>query len=314
MRSASGITMSLRTRNLIEALYGSELRDRRRPGLFRRFLRLFSRKKRRKLDAATMAIVRSHKRLLTKWRIVVASALILFVAHAVVAVHYFNILTSMQQDMFREAAKINILLQRRRNISINLARTVRDYAIHEVDIFRHLADVRASNQGIEAAASDQFEGVARQLQGLMTTKGAGLAAGAVAAADSSTPARSTFLEGEPLAAGGDAESAVEEIDSFIMDATGGELTMNGKLEGLLAVAERYPDLKLSENFRTFMDALIGTEKEISDKRMKYSDAVNNYSTTLLTFPGNIYAKVFRFDSVSYYEADPTARQFSPVEY
>ena len=306
--------MSVRTRNLIEALYGSELRDRHRPGLFRRFLRLFSRKKRRKIDAATMAIVRSHKRLLTKWRIVVASALILFVAHAVVAVHYFNMLTSMEQDVFRETAKINILLQRRRNISINLARTVRDYAIHEVDIFRHLADVRASNQGIEAAASDQFEGVARQLQGLMTTKGAGLVAGAVAAADSSTPALSTSLEGEPLAAGGGAESAVDEIDSFIMDATGGELTMNGKLEGLLAVAERYPDLKLSENFRTFMDALIGTEKEISDKRMKYSDAVNNYSTTLMTFPGNIYAKVFGFDSVSYYEADKTARLFSPVEY
>ena len=306
--------MSSRTMNIIERLYGAELRDRRRPGLFQRFMRLFRRKKRRKLDAGTMAIVRARKRMLTARHIVVASGLLLFVIHAMVAVYYFNMLTRMEQDVFREEAKIASLLQRRRNISVNLARTVRDYAIHEVDIFRHLADVRATTQGIGGASGDQFNGVARQLQALMTTKRAGLAAGAVAAEDSSIPAESTSLEEEPLAAGGDAENVVDEIGSFIEGSAAGELTMDGKLAGLLAVAERYPDLKLSENFRTFMDALVETEKELCDKRMNYSDVVNNYTTTLMTFPGNVFAKVYGFDPLSYYNADRTARQFRPVEY
>ena len=84
--------------------------------------------------------------------------------------------------------------------------------------------------------------------------------------------------------------------------------------GLVAVAESYPDLKLSENFRQFMDALVETEKELSEARMQYSNVVNTYTTLLRTFPGNLFAVIYGFEPLPYFEAAAEAKAFRPVEY
>ena len=85
------------------------------------------------------------------------------------------------------------------------------------------------------------------------------------------------------------------------------------LSRLMAIAEQYPDLKLSENFRTFMDAILGFEEIIAELRMTYNNSVNEYSTVKDQIPGFIYAYMFKFKDFPYFQVDEDARGFIPIE-
>jgi len=61
------------------------------------------------------------------------------------------------------------------------------------------------------------------------------------------------------------------------------------LSRLLAVSERYPDLKANQNFLSLQSQLEGTENRIAVARRDYIEAVRAYNTELRTFPGVIWA-------------------------
>jgi len=65
--------------------------------------------------------------------------------------------------------------------------------------------------------------------------------------------------------------------------------LSGALGRLLAVAERYPDLKSNQNFLALQAQLEGTENRIAVARRDYIEAVRRYNTELRTFPGVIWA-------------------------
>ena len=65
--------------------------------------------------------------------------------------------------------------------------------------------------------------------------------------------------------------------------------LSGALGRLLAVSERYPDLKSNQNFLALQSQLEGTENRISVARRDYIEAVRQYNTELKTFPGVIWA-------------------------
>ena len=67
--------------------------------------------------------------------------------------------------------------------------------------------------------------------------------------------------------------------------------LSGALGRLLAVSERYPDLKSSQNFLTLQAQLEGTENRVAVARRDYIEAVRAYNTELKTFPGIIWASV-----------------------
>jgi len=73
----------------------------------------------------------------------------------------------------------------------------------------------------------------------------------------------------------------------------------GKVEGflgrLIAVAEAYPQLQASENFRALQDELAGTENRIAIARMRYNEAVEAYNIAAKRVPGVFFVKLFRFD-------------------
>src|SRR6266403_1634681 len=70
--------------------------------------------------------------------------------------------------------------------------------------------------------------------------------------------------------------------------------LTGALGRLLAVSERYPDLKSNQNFLTLQSQLEGTENRIAVARRDYIEAVRTYNTTLKTFPGLLWvATLFR---------------------
>ena len=67
--------------------------------------------------------------------------------------------------------------------------------------------------------------------------------------------------------------------------------LSGALARLLAVSERYPDLKANQNFLALQSQLEGTENRIAVARRDYIEAVRIYNTELRTFPGVIWATI-----------------------
>jgi len=70
--------------------------------------------------------------------------------------------------------------------------------------------------------------------------------------------------------------------------------LTGALKSLIAVSERYPDLKSNENFRDLQSQLEGTENRIAVARQRYIEAVRGFNTTARSFPTNLTAKMFDF--------------------
>ncbi len=68
--------------------------------------------------------------------------------------------------------------------------------------------------------------------------------------------------------------------------------LSGVLGRLLAVSERYPDLKSNANFLALQSQLEGTENRIAISRRDYNEAVRDYNTTLRVFPTILWAKTF----------------------
>src|SRR5947209_8061987 len=69
--------------------------------------------------------------------------------------------------------------------------------------------------------------------------------------------------------------------------------LQGALSRLLAVAENYPNLKADALFRDLQSQLEGTENRIAVARNRYIRAVQEYNTTVRSFPTNLTAMVFK---------------------
>ena len=66
----------------------------------------------------------------------------------------------------------------------------------------------------------------------------------------------------------------------------GQLT--SALSRLMAVSERYPELRSNQNFLALQSQLEGTENRIAVARRDFIQAIERYNTELRTFPGRIW--------------------------
>jgi len=64
--------------------------------------------------------------------------------------------------------------------------------------------------------------------------------------------------------------------------------LTGALSRLMAVSERYPDLKSNQNFLALQSQLEGTENRIAVARRDFIASVERYNTEIRTFPGRIW--------------------------
>ena len=71
---------------------------------------------------------------------------------------------------------------------------------------------------------------------------------------------------------------------------------------LMVVAERYPELKASDNFKSLQVQEEGTENRIGEARRKYNDAVQTYNQSVRRMPNAIIARIFGFDVMPKFEA------------
>ncbi|MDH4983051.1 LemA family protein [Hyphomicrobium sp. D-2] len=67
--------------------------------------------------------------------------------------------------------------------------------------------------------------------------------------------------------------------------------LGGALGRLMAVVERYPDIKSGQNFLALQSQIEGTENRIAIARRDYIQSVRAYNTEITTFPGRIWRAV-----------------------
>lgn len=92
-----------------------------------------------------------------------------------------------------------------------------------------------------------------------------------------TEARTSFLN---------AWSAKEKLQADDM--------LTWALKNLFAVSENYPDLKANQNFLQLQTELSDIENKIAAARRFFNSSINEYNSTIQSFPTNIVAKLFGF--------------------
>ncbi|MBA3649266.1 MAG: LemA family protein [Chitinophagales bacterium] len=73
---------------------------------------------------------------------------------------------------------------------------------------------------------------------------------------------------------------------------------------LLVVAERYPTLQTTQQFKDFQVQIEGTENRINKSRDDFNLSVQDYNTYIKTFPNNMMAGMFGFTEKGYFKSNP----------
>jgi len=87
--------------------------------------------------------------------------------------------------------------------------------------------------------------------------------------------------------------------------------LSGALTRLLAVVERYPDLKANQNFLALQEQLTSTENKISFSRQFYNDSVFNYNNKIQMVPSNIVAGITGFKQGEFFKVEEAAEREVP---
>lgn len=120
-------------------------------------------------------------------------------------------------------------------------------------------------------------------------------------------------ENEVYTAIADARSKLAGADT-VEELSEADSQLSSALSRLLVVVENYPQLKASENFIALQDQLEGTENRIATARNDYNAAAKEYNAKIRKFPSNIFAGVFGFEKVDYFEAEEGAEKNPEVSF
>jgi LemA protein len=100
----------------------------------------------------------------------------------------------------------------------------------------------------------------------------------------------------------------------VPDQADAENQITRGLRQLIAVAESYPELKANENFLALQEELTGTESKIAFARQFYNDQVMRLNTLIGSFPSNVIAKTFGFQTREFFDIEDPVRAPSEVEF
>jgi LemA protein len=95
-------------------------------------------------------------------------------------------------------------------------------------------------------------------------------------------------------------------------AAQGELS--GALGRLLVSVERYPELKANQNYLDLQKQLEGTENRIKVSRNDFNASVQEYNSTVRSFPNNIFAGMFKFNVRQPFQSDPGSEKAPSVQF
>lgn len=110
-----------------------------------------------------------------------------------------------------------------------------------------------------------------------------------------------------LAAVAQARSAAMMAGADVATRATAEMALSGAVGNLMAVAERYPELKASQNFLLLQEQLTTTENRIAFARQHYNETVRQFNTLIAEFPWNLIAGALRYTPEKMFAAEPEDR-------
>lgn len=93
-----------------------------------------------------------------------------------------------------------------------------------------------------------------------------------------------------------------------------QVGLGNALSRLLAVSEKYPELKANENFMDLQKQLEGTENRIAVERKVFNDTTQSYNYAVKSFPTSIIAGFKGLTTKPYFEADAQAKTAPKVKF
>jgi len=105
--------------------------------------------------------------------------------------------------------------------------------------------------------------------------------------------------------------AAIKSDADIATRAVAEIALSGAVGNLFAVAERYPELKASQNFLLVQEQLTTTENRIAFAQQHYNEMVRQFNTSIAELPGNLVAAVFAYSPEKMFAAESQNR--APVQ-
>ena len=104
-------------------------------------------------------------------------------------------------------------------------------------------------------------------------------------------------------------TAIQAQDVKAQEAA--ENQLSGALMRLMAISERYPELKSNQNFMQLQEQLGIIETDIEKSRRYYNGAVRQKNIAIDTFPSNMVANMFSFDKSPFFELESEAEKAVP---
>jgi LemA protein len=90
--------------------------------------------------------------------------------------------------------------------------------------------------------------------------------------------------------------------------------LSSALSRLMVVAERYPELRATQNFRDLQAQLEGTENRIAVERMRFNEAAQAYNIRRDRFPAVLIANLMGFQEKPYFKSQPGAEKAPEVKF
>ena len=90
--------------------------------------------------------------------------------------------------------------------------------------------------------------------------------------------------------------------------------MSEAMKSIFAVAEDYPDLKASENFKELQQELSSIENKIAYSRQHYNDAILGFNNAIETFPAVMFARMFGKQEKDQLQIDTADRELPDVDF
>ncbi|HIJ82831.1 MAG TPA: hypothetical protein HPQ00_01360 [Magnetococcales bacterium] len=186
----------------------------------------------------------------------------------------FNRMVAMEETVLSTNGRVINALQRRSNLFSNLINLTLNQAALEQEVFRHVADVRTTMTRRDRKKNSK--------------------------PPEATLAEKKLLEQNLAVAAPDAKE--NPSPNIPMP---GIPKIEPSMANLLAVVERYPDIRSSTTYQQLMDKLVEIEDRIITRRSEYNEAVRTYNTNITTFPQYILADIIGFKIYPYATANQT---------
>jgi LemA protein len=100
----------------------------------------------------------------------------------------------------------------------------------------------------------------------------------------------------------------------VIDKAEADKNTTAALNGLFAVAEKYPDLKANQNFLELQKRITDLENGIADRREYYNDSVNTLNIRMQQFPDTFIASFMSLRPVSMFKVEETDKSGLPMSF